>query len=409
MRAGTRFFGWSVAWAAFALAVFAWGIGFYGPSVFLQTLYTSRGWSISEISAAVTFHFLLSALLIAHLPEIHRKFGIAGTSFGGALLMGVGLIGWSGAWQPWQLFLAAIPSAAGWATTSGAALNAIVARWFERDRPKAIGLAFNGASVGGVLFVPLWVFLIDRLGFRIAAVSVAAVTVSAVALLSARYFSPTPTSLGLAPDADGASATVAKATSRLSRSEIVRTPRFVSLSGAFALGLFAQVGLLSHLILRLTPDVGVASAGLLVSLATICAVLGRTLAGWWIGDHDRRIAAALNFVVQIIGVLFLIFGKGWVLLTLGCILFGLGIGNVTSLPPLIAQKEFNREDVVTVVALVVAINQAVFAFAPAIVGAFRDSTSGYVLPFGIVACVQLVAATVVLVGRGMAASPKTSG
>jgi MFS family permease len=400
MRAGTRFFGWSVAWAAFALAVFAWGLGFYGPSVFLHTLHISRGWSIAQISAAITFHFLLSALLIAYLPEIHRRFGIAGTSFGGAVLMAIGLVGWSSACQPWQLFLAAIPSAAGWATTSGAALNAIVARWFERDRPKALGLAFNGASVGGVLFVPLWVFLIDCLGFQIAALTVAVVSVSAVALLSARYFRPIPANLGLAPDGDEAFAVVAKSAPRLSRSEIVRTPRFLSLSGAFALGLFAQIGLLSHLIVRLTPDVGVASAGLLVSLATICAVVGRTLAGWWIGDHDRRIAAAANFAVQITGVLLLIVGHGWVLLALGCVLFGLGIGNLTSLPPLIAQKEFNRDDVVRVVALIVAINQVVFAFAPATIGAVRDATSDYVLPFGIVACVQLVAAMVVLVGRG---------
>jgi MFS family permease len=408
MRGGKHFFGWSVAWAAFTLAMFAWGIGFYGPSVFLQTLHTSRGWSISQISAAITFHFLLSALLITYLPEIHRKLGIAGTSFGGALLMAVGLVGWSGAWQPWQLFVAAIPSAAGWATTSGAALNAIVARWFERDRPKAMSLAFNGASVGGVLFVPLWIFLIDRLGFPIAALSVAAVTVSAVALLSARYFNPSPGSLGLAPDGDGASVAVAKPARTLSRSEIVRMPRFLTLSGAFALGLFAQIGLLSHLIVRLTPDVGVASAGLLVSLATICAVVGRTLAGWWIGDHDRRIAAAINFAIQIVGVLLLIFGNGWVVLTLGCMLFGLGIGNLTSLPPLIAQKEFSREDVVTAVALIVAINQAVFAFAPAIVGVIRDATSGYVLPFSIVACVQLLAATVILLGRGAIGSPRTS-
>lgn len=404
-----RFFGWSVAWAAFALAVFAWGIGFYGPSVFLQALHISRGWSISEISAAITFHFLLSALLIAYLPEIHRKLGIAGTSFGGALLMAVGLIGWSGAWQPWQLFVAAVPSAAGWAATSGAALNAIVARWFDRDRPKAMGLAFNGASVGGVLFVPLWVFLIDRLGFRIAALFVAAITVGAVALLSARYFKPTPASLGLAPDGDGTAAAVATpAPRRLSRSDILRLPRFLTLSGAFALGLFAQIGVLSHLIVRLTPDVGEAGAGLLVSLATICAVLGRTLAGWWIGAHDRRIAAAVNFAVQVVGVLLLIFGHGWVLLTLGCILFGVGIGNLTSLPPLIAQTEFRREDVVTVVALSVAINQAVFAFAPAIVGAFRDATSSYILPFGIVACVQLVAAVIVLLGRQAAVSPGKS-
>ena len=409
MGGAKRFFGWSVAWAAFALAAFAWGIGFYGPSIFLQTLHTSRGWSISQISAAITFHFLLSAFLIAYLPEIHRRFGIAGTTFGGALLMGIGLIGWSGAWQPWQLFVAAVPSAAGWAATSGAALNAIVARWFERDRPKAIGLAFNGASVGGVVFVPLWIFLIDRFGFQIAALSVGAIAAGVVAFLAAKYFKPSPASLGLAPDGDAASGSVSKPRPRLSRSEIVRTPRFQTLSAAFALGLFAQIGLLSHLIVRLTPDVGVARAGMLVSLATICAVVGRTLAGWWIGNHDRRIAAAVNFIIQIIGVLLLIIGSGWVSLTLGCALFGLGIGNLTSLPPLIVQKEFNREDVVTVVALIVAINQAVFAFAPAIVGVFRDATSDYVLPFAMVACVQLLATIIVLLGRGAPASSKTSG
>ena len=95
----------------------------------------------------------------------------------------------------------------------------------------------------------------------------------------------------------------------------------------------------------------------------------------------------------------LIFSNGWVLLTFGCVLFGLGIGNLTSLPPLIVQKEFNREDGVTVVALIVAINQAVFAFAPVIVGALRDVTSGYIVPFGIVACAQLLAMAIVLLGR----------
>jgi MFS family permease len=404
MHGETRFFGWSVAWAAFGLAVLAWGIGFYGPPIFLQTLHTTRGWAISEISAAITFHFLLGALLVVYLPEIHRHFGIVRTTIGGAILMAVGLSAWSGAWQPWQLFAAAVPSAAGWATTSGAALNAIVARWFDRDRPKAMGLAFNGASVGGVLFAPLWVFLIGRLGFQIAALSVAAVTICVVPLLAIRYFGPSPASLGVAPDGERAAAAVVKPAPRLRRAEILRMPNFLTLSGAFALGLFAQIGIISHLIVRLTPDVGLANAGLLVSLATICAVLGRTFAGSWVGDHDRRIAAALNFAVQIVGVLFLIFGSSWVVLTIGCILFGLGIGNLTSVPPLIAQKEFNREDVVTVVALVTAINQAVYAFAPALLGAFRDATSSYLLPFAIVACVQLLAATVVLLGRSKAVS-----
>jgi cyanate permease len=104
----------------------------------------------------------------------------------------------------------------------------------------------------------------------------------------------------------------------------------------------------------------------------------------------------------------LIFGNGWVVLSLGCMVFGLGIGNLTSLPPLIVQKEFNREDVVTVVALMVAVNQAVFAFAPAIVGFIRDATSGYLLPFSIVACVQVLAGTVLLLGRDATDSPRES-
>jgi hypothetical protein len=79
-------------------------------------------------------------------------------------------------------------------------LNAIVANWFERDRPKAISLAFNGASVGGVLFVPAWVYLIDRLGFQIAALSVAAIADGVVTFLSARYLGPSPASIGLTLD-----------------------------------------------------------------------------------------------------------------------------------------------------------------------------------------------------------------
>ena len=51
-------------------------------------------------------------------------------------------------------------------------------------------------------------------------------------------------------------------------------------------------------------------------------------------------------------------------------LFGAGIGNATSLPPLIAQSEFARD--VARVPLIVAIAQAAYAFAPAIFGALRS-------------------------------------
>jgi cyanate permease len=104
----------------------------------------------------------------------------------------------------------------------------------------------------------------------------------------------------------------------------------------------------------------------------------------------------------------LIFSSGWAGLTLGCVLFGLGIGNLTSLPPLIVQKEFERADVATVVSLIIAINQGVFAFAPAIIGALRDTTANYQLPFALIAVIQLLAAVIILLGRRSMPSPVTS-
>jgi MFS family permease len=399
MAAASRFFGWSVAWSAFAIAVYAWGIGFYGPSVFLQSLHETRGWPISQISSAITAHFLLSAIVIACLPEIHRRLGIAKTTFLGAVLTAAGLILWSSAREPWQLFAAAIPSGAGWAMTSGAALNAIVAKWFDRDRPIAIALAFNGASVGGVLFVPLWVWLIRSIGFPSAALLIGGCMVAAVAYICVRFLAKSPEDMGLAPDGDVSHQAVVRPQPRRTRIAIVRSWRFITISAAFSLGLFAQIGLLAHLVTRLAPDLGIEHAGFLVSLATVCAVIGRTAAGKWMGEHDRRFAAAANFAVQIAGVLLLTFGSGWLGLTLGCVLFGLGIGNLTSLPPLIVQREFEREDVATVVALIIAINQGVFAFAPAVIGAMRDTTADYQLPFALIALIQLLAAVIILLGR----------
>jgi predicted MFS family arabinose efflux permease len=300
----------------------------------------------------------------------------------------------------WQMFPAALLTGAGYATMSAAAINAMVSRWFERDRPKALSLALNGASVGGVIFAPLLVYLIATLGFEIATLAIATGMIALTWPLAIRFLGPAPEDLGLAPDgrSDGPSTSrPRKAT--LTRGQLLRDKRFLTMSAAFALGLFAQVGLFTHLIVRLSPVFGASGAAAAVSLAAICAVIGRTLLGWFIGDRDRRLAASASFLVQATGVLLLAFGGGLTTLSLGCILFGLGVGNLISLPPLIAQNEFERGDVGPVFALLTAINQAVFAFAPAFFGQLREATASYVLPFMIAAAAYLMSALIVAVGR----------
>lgn len=88
---------------------------------------------------------------------------------------------------------------------------------------------------------------------------------------------------------------------------------------------------------------------------------------------DRRLTASASYGVQIIGTLMLLTmgGENAAAMVVGVLLFGLGIGNATSLPPLIAQVEFDKADVSRVVPLIVALSQATYALAPALFGMAR--------------------------------------
>ena len=91
------------------------------------------------------------------------------------------------------------------------------------------------------------------------------------------------------------------------------------------------------------------------------------------------------------------------LLILGVLLFGIGIGNTTSLPPLIAQTEFVEADVGRVVSLIVAISQAAYAFAPAAFGMIREfsgTDGGATSFFATAALIQVLAIVAFLAGRG---------
>ena len=80
----------------------------------------------------------------------------------------------------------------------------------------------------------------------------------------------------------------------------------------------------------------------------------------------------MGYALQLAGSLTLIAATGdSVPLLLGVVLFGTGFGNATSLPPLIAQVEFVKEDVGRVVGLIVGISQGGYAFAPALFGLIR--------------------------------------
>jgi Major Facilitator Superfamily len=400
-----KFYGWRVVGAAFVLAFFGWGLGFYGPPVYLHAVREARGFSLAVVSTAVTVHYLGGAFVAANVPALYRRFGLPAVTVAAAILLAAGICGWAIAREPWQLFAATLVSGAGWAAMGGVAVNAIVSPWFVRTRPAALGAAYNGASFAGLIFSPLWVFAIALIGFPAAAALIGVATVVTVGLLAGKFFARTPQQMGLSPDGDAAGAAALPVTSPRARplpgSLLWRDFGFTTLAAGAAFSLFAQIGLITHLYSLLVPALGKEWAGLVMGIGTGAGMGGRMLVGWLMPARaDRRLVACLSYAVQIAGTLVLIAAAGTniPLLLIGVLLFGVGIGNVTSMPPLIAQVEFVKDDVPRVVALVVAIGQATYSFAPAAFGLLRELSNGTYV-FAGAALVYLLAVAALLAGR----------
>jgi hypothetical protein len=290
-------------------------------------------------------------------------------------------VGWALASSPALLFAAAAVSGAGWVTMGVAAINAMVSPWFVRARPKALALAYNGANLGGVVFLPLWATAIAQVGFPVAAAAIGAAMVVVVWGLADLVLVETPDWLGLRPDGDGPAVPVAAPASAVplpARRALWHDIRFLTLAAGMALGLFAQIGLGSHLYSLLVPALGQQPAGWATSLVTATAILGRSLIGWTLpASADRRLVACASYGVQILGCAAFIAagGEHAALLLIGVVLFGIGFGNGTWLPPLIAQAEFSEADAARAVPLIIAMAQGAYAFAPAAFGILRDAGS----------------------------------
>ena len=375
----TRFFGQTVLTCTFILAVVGWGIGFYGPPIYMQAVMERNGWPIAQVSAAVTLHFLSGTLVIANLPRIYARFGVPAITLLGSIVLGVGVNIWAQANQLWVLYAGAICSGIGWVTLGAAAVNTLIAPWYIKERPKALGKAYNGASLGGVIFSPLWVFLIERFGFGTAAL---VITLTAVALMGSfafLVFNKSPQSLGQHPDNAALPEPIATSASVApwTAAQTLKSAKFRTLAAGMSLGLFAQIGLIAHLYSILVGRMGAHNASFAMGLATASAMGGRYLAARLMTQGiDRRQLACLGYAIQMLGTLMLLGldshpAVAWV----AVLLIGSGIGNATSLPPLIAQTEFSREQTARVIALMVAISQATYAFAPASFGLIRSSFS----------------------------------
>ena len=373
------FHGWRVVAACFVIAAFAWGLGLFGSSVYLQAVTATHGWLIAEVASAITLFFVVSALVQRTVGRSIDRWGPRPVLLLGAVSMclGVALIGQVSA--PWQLYPCFVLIGVGWSTLSTTGIAATVAPWFERHQGRSMTLAIMGASVGAIAGVPLLLLAIDKLGLAhglVATAVVAALVLLPLVGRALRFRSPGE----IGQHRDGDAAPLDSVASRPVPPAATRgNPRLLLWSAAlgFALGLTVQIGFITHHVTLAGPLLGTAGAGLLVSATGATAFAGRLVLARIVDRVNVRRLACLIMALQTTALLAIALWPTAPVLIAASLVYGYGIGHVTTLGPVVVRREFGAAAFGATYGAAATVIQLTSAFGPALFGILRDSFGGY--------------------------------
>ena len=393
------FYGWRIVAACFVIASMAWSLGLFGASVYLHTVSETRGWPIGLISTAITCFYLVGAVASPFIGTAISHFGPRTVVRVGAVCLALGVASIGQIDRPWQIYLSFVTLGVGWASLSSTAISTMLAPWFDRHQGRAISTALMGASVGGILGVPMLVFAFRELGLAQAAIAAAAVCLAVVLPLSF-VLRLKPEEMGLSPDGARLIGEAANAPERIwTRVDAARSWSFRSVVAAFGIAFLVQVGFLTHHVAYLAPYLGDGGASAVVSGTAVSAFLGRIALARYVDRLNPRDVACGVLIVGATGLAVLSFAQHTWLIVAASLVYGLTVGNVTTLPSIIVRREFGSRSFGAVYGLAAMVIGFCTALGPSFYGTMFELFGGYPVPMIVAAALNACAAGVVLLGK----------
>src|SRR5580698_4017418 len=195
------FYGWWIVVAAFLNLFFAVGIIFYGFPVFYPALFASLGFTRAQVTQGFLLGFLVVGLPFGLLAgALIDRIGARWVILSGVGFVGLPLILMNWMTRFWQYELLCVAEVLGYTLAGPIANQVLISRWFRARRGRAMGYAYLGLGLGGVVAPPLANFLIRNFGWRHALEITGALILIVLFPVGFWITRSTPAEMGLAPD-----------------------------------------------------------------------------------------------------------------------------------------------------------------------------------------------------------------
>jgi MFS family permease len=343
-------YGWIIVATVFVMLAVTSGIGFYNASVILSAAATELDASVGAVSGATGLFFAISGLsgfLLSRWMDTAdlRWFFTAGGIIGAIALFG---LRWVTSVTALYVFFALF--GVGFGLAGLVPSTTLVTRWFDRRRSVALSIASTGLSIGGIALTPIAVWIITRNGLSNAGVVLATVWlvgIVPIAVLLVRPYPPDSTDDDEVPSERldvGSGGPVGAAGPKVQPGAtfaVARGTRFFrAVALAYALIFFGQVGGIAQLFNMVRERTDETTAATAVSTIAFASVVARLIGGLVVMRISVKPFTAGMAAVQACSLVLLALAGSSTGLIAGAAVFGIGIGNLLMLQPLLLAEAF---------------------------------------------------------------------
>jgi MFS family permease len=200
LRSANGFYGWvNLAVMFFFNIVFI--MMMLSFALFLPAWVKEFAWSRGDMSLAQALGLVISGLTAPMVGIFIMKKGVKTAIILGNLISIAGLILVSFQQHIWQLFVGyGVLVGLGMSIGGMLASMTVINNWFVIKRPVALSLPMASMGLGGVVFTPLLMWLIESIGWRNTYLAIAAAALLFCVILPALLLVNKPEDLGQVPD-----------------------------------------------------------------------------------------------------------------------------------------------------------------------------------------------------------------